>query len=270
MMLRRDGEQSGVANYVNHLLERDLTADGVLDEMLTSMEFRDNVRPRNRLRSLHQSRCDLVQLLPRASRILDLGGTDQADPAGSLVSMGYPYDFDSLTIVDLPHHDRHELYSGSAIVQSVASARGPVSYRYHSMADLSQYRDGEFDLVFSGESIEHVSELDGRTMLEGVFRVLRPGGWFCLDTPNRRVTELELGTKYSNPDHKIEYTHEQLSTMLVAAKFEIVLATGMNYVGKSLMAGTFDGAEMAANWGLFADVENCYLLGYFCRVPRER
>ena len=46
----------------------------------------------------------------------------------------------------------------SAEHPTVASARGPVTYRYQSMTDLSSFADGSFDLVYSGQSIEHVSE----------------------------------------------------------------------------------------------------------------
>ena len=205
-MLRRDGDPAGVANYVQHLVHGTLTPDGVLDEMLTSMELRDNVPYQNRLRSLHLSRCDFVRMLPRARRILDLGGTDLDNRVGSLVAMGYPYAFQQLTIVDLPHGDRHELYQRSDQHERVESHLGPVEYRYHSMADLSDYADASFDMVFSGESIEHITEAEARVMVHEVRRVLEPGGWFCLDTPNRRATEIELGDDYSNPDHKIEYT----------------------------------------------------------------
>ena len=265
IVLQRNGDPPGIRNYVEHLRTGTLGPDGVLDEMLTSMELRQNVPYRNRLRSLHQSRCDFVRMLPRAQRILDLGGTDQDNAAGSLVSMGYPYAFESLTIVDLPHADRHDLYVHSKVVERVQSPLGPVEYRYHSMADLSAYDDASFDLVFSGESIEHITEAEARTMLAEVARVIAPGGWFCLDTPNRRATAVELGDQFCNPDHKIEYTDAQLAQMLVDAGFTIEARYGLSYVGESLAKGEFDPEEVARNHGVFADIEGCYLLAYICR-----
>ena len=267
IMLRRDGDPAGVRNYVDHLVYSTLNADGVLDEMLTSMELRDLVPYQNRLRSLHLSRCDFVRMLPRAERILDLGGTDLDNRDGSLVGMGYPYAFEQLTIVDLPHDDRHDLYKRSDQHERVETRLGPVEYRYHSMADLSAYADASFDMVFSGESIEHITEADAQVMVREVRRVLEPGGWFCLDTPNRRATEIELGDEYSNVDHKIEYTDAQLSALLEAAGFEIVGRYGLAYVGESIAKGTFDGQEQARNHGVYAEIEDCYLLAYVCRVP---
>jgi SAM-dependent methyltransferase len=266
-MLRRDPDPGGLQNYLTVLEEQKLTPDGVLDEILTSMELRE-VPYRNILRSLHQSRCDFVRMLPRAARILDLGGTDQAEDAGALVSMGYPYDFELLTIVDLPGSDRHELYGYMASSPTVGSRCGPVQYRYHSMVDLSPYPDGAFDLVFSGQTIEHITEDEAQKMLAEVRRVLVPGGWFCLDTPNRRVTALQLGADVlSNPDHKLEYTHEHLSGLLRDAGFDVAAAYGLSLAAKSMRNGVFDPDEVAAQHGVYAEIADCYFLAYLCRTP---
>lgn len=268
IILRRDADPLGLANYVTHLESHSLTPDGVLDELITSMELRDRVPYQNVLRSLHQSRCDFVRTLPRAERILDLGGTDQANDAGALVSMGYPYQFKRLTIVDLPGGDRHELYGYMSSSETVGSRCGPVQYRYHSMVDLSPYPDASFDLVFSGQTIEHITEDEAKKMLAEVRRVLVPGGWFCLDTPNRRVTELQLGPDVlSNPDHKLEYTHEHLSGLLHDAGFQIDGAYGLSLANDSLANDEFDITEVAAKHGVYAEIADCYFLAYLCRTP---
>jgi SAM-dependent methyltransferase len=268
VMLRRDPEPEGLTNYVTVLEEHTLSPDGVLDEILTSMELRNDVHYRHILRSLHQSRCDFVRMLPRAARILDLGGTDQAFDAGALVTMGYPYPFELLTIVDLPGAERHELYGRVASSATVESRLGPVQYRYHSMVDLTQYPDTSFDLVFSGQTIEHITEDEAEKMLGEVRRVLVPGGWFCLDTPNRRVTELQLGADVlSNPDHKLEYTHEHLSRLLRDGGFEIVGSYGLSLADESLARGVFDEAEVARKHGVYAEIADCYFLAYTCRTP---
>jgi hypothetical protein len=268
IILRRDPDPHGLENYVTVLEEQKLTTDGVLDELISSMELRVGVPYQNILRSLHQSRCDFVRMLPRARRILDLGGTDQSGDAGALVSMGYPYRFELLTIVDLPGGERHELYGYLASSPTVESRCGPVQYRYHSMVHLSPYPDASFDLVFSGQTIEHITEDEAKKMLAEIRRVLVPGGWFCLDTPNRRVTALQLGADVlSNPDHKLEYTHEHLSALLGEAGFDVVDAFGLSLADESLARGEFDLAEVAANHGVYAEIADCYFLAYMCRTP---
>jgi SAM-dependent methyltransferase len=55
---------------------------------------------------------------------------------------------------------------------------------------LDAFADGTFDLVWSGQSIEHVSREAAERMVREAFRVLVPKGRFCLDTPIRAVTGL--------------------------------------------------------------------------------
>ena len=143
-----------------------------------------------------------------------------------------------------------------------------MQYRYHSMVDLSPYPDASFDLVFSGQTIEHVTADEAEKMLTEIRRVLVPGGWFCLDTPNRRVTALQLGADVlSNPDHKLEYTHEHLSALLREAGFAVVHSYGLNLADESLERAHFDVAEVAAKHGVHAEISDCYVLAYMCRTP---
>jgi SAM-dependent methyltransferase len=264
IMLRRDPDPAAIENYVTKLGDRRITPDEMLDEVLSSMEMRE-LPYTDILRSLHQSRCDFVRMLPRARLVLDLGGTDQAEDAGALVSMGYPYRFDLLTIVDLPGDARHEIYGARTGIDTVGSRCGPVQYRYHSMVDLSAYPDASFDLVFSGQTIEHITEDEARKMLAEVRRVLVPGGWFALDTPNRRITELQYGPEtLSNPDHELEYSHVHLSALLEEAGFTITGVHGLSYAGECLADGHFDEHVVAARHGVYHEIEDCYLLAYIC------
>ena len=80
-------------------------------------------------------------------------------PYGALVLMGYPYPFEEIVIVDLPSEDRHELYQDGQTQTTVDVAGGKVSYRYHSMTDLSSYPSASFDMVYSGESIFSIANL---------------------------------------------------------------------------------------------------------------
>lgn len=265
-VLRRDPDPAGLRNYVDHLVRGTRTHEQVLDELLTSTELRFNVPYLDPLRSLHLSRCDFVRQLPRGRRILDLGGTDLDDPRGALVGMGYPYRFERLVVVDLPHEERHDLYGRGERLQRVDTERGPVEYVYRSMTDLDGFGDAEFDLVWMGQSIEHVTEEAGDRVLADVRRVLEPGGWFCLDTPNGRACRVQQ-EELTNPDHEIEYTHEQLSAKLERAGFEVRAALGLAYVGRSIETGTFDMAELAANHGVYAEIRDCYALAYVCRAP---
>ena len=115
--------------------------------------------------SLHYGRGVFIRSLPWARRILDIGGVALGVPYGALVLMGYPYPFEEIVIVDLPSEDRHELYQDGQTQTTVDVAGGRVSYRYHSMTDLSSYPSASFDMVYSGESIEHITRREAEQVL---------------------------------------------------------------------------------------------------------
>ncbi len=267
IVLSRDPDPVGMEDWTRELRSGALTPDQVVDRMLSSAEFARLGRPRDLVSAMHRSRIAWVRSLPPARRILDLGGASQGNPAGALVDIGWPYEFDELVIVDLPSEERHELFARGPRPDVVDSPLGPVTYRYHSMADLDGYPDDTFDMVFSGQSIEHITESEADKLLAGAFRVLVPGGRLCLDTPNRAVCKLHVGEVLIHPDHKIEYTHPHLSAKLAAAGFEVTEAKGLNLLSASMRAGKFDEDEMLRNVGVFGAPHECYLLAYVARKP---
>jgi ubiquinone/menaquinone biosynthesis C-methylase UbiE len=215
---------------------------------------------------MHVSRSEFVAGLPRADHILDLGGTHQGMADGALVHLGYPYRFARLVVVDLPVEERHEIYQKGSQGATVESELGPVQFAFHSMVDLSAYPDSSFDLVYSGQSIEHVTEAEGDTVMAEVWRVLAPGGWFCLDTPNGPVWRLRSAA-LMNDDHKIEYGAAALQAKLEAHGFEVTEAKGLNLMQRGVAAGVFDEAEASAHPGVFAAIEECLLLALVARKP---
>ncbi|MBW2617442.1 MAG: methyltransferase domain-containing protein [Deltaproteobacteria bacterium] len=265
-ILRRPPDEEGWRYHLTELSAGRLARADVLRNMVQSVEFKsldlDDLGS-----SIHRSRFRWVRSLPRARRILDLGGAARGSRTGALVSMGYPYPFEELVIVDLPLTERHSLYAeGHEPLEKVETHLGPVRYVYTSMADLSVFHDEFFDLVHCGQTIEHVTREEAEVVLAEVKRVLKPGGHFCLDTPNRRATRLS-SEEFIDPDHKVEYHHEELSAMLVRAGFEIQEAKGFNRMSGCFEANRFDAHEAIKNPGLFDDPTECYILAYRCRKP---
>ena len=211
--------------YVKELESGALTPRQLVEWLVDSAEWSHAAPMTEFGPSLHYGRGVFIRSLPRARRILDIGGAAVGDPSGALVLMGYPYPFDELTIVDLPSEDRHALYQDASRPVSVETPQGLVTYRYHSMTDLSSYPSGSFDLVYSGQSIEHVTRRQASSVLSQVRRVLRPGGILALDTPNRRLTRLQQDA-FIDPDHKYEYSHAEMAAMLRGTGFVIERAVG--------------------------------------------
>jgi SAM-dependent methyltransferase len=263
-VLQRRPDPWGRRDFLGRFRSGGLTIEQFGRELLDSPEYERVRATRSLVHSLHHSRCAFVRSLPPARRILDLGGTNLQHEHGAMVTMGYPYRFDELVIVDLLPDDRHPLYNRGGVRSDVASRQGRITYEYHSMADLSRYADQSFDLVYSGQSIEHVPVDVADTVLGEAFRVLRRDGVLALDTPNARVTRLQQD-EYIDPDHKHEYTPEELEEKLTRAGFEITEHKGLNLGLETVTNGRFDLREVAENVGIFSDPGSCYLLALICR-----
>jgi SAM-dependent methyltransferase len=266
ILLNRKPDKKGFQHYQELLRSGEISPRAFVESLMTSDEFRNKFYFENHLVSLHYSRCQFIKMLPEASKILDLGGASHHDERGALVNMGYPYKFEELVIVDLPSEEDQGVSGQRKQLDIVRTELGSVRYQYHSMTDLSSYADESFDMVMSGQSIEHLDEKQGDQMIQEIFRVLRPGGYFCLDTPNGVACRLQQ-EDFINVNHKIEYTHEQLSKKLKRAGFEIREAKGLNYMGESFQKGEFSHQEVAKNIGIYENIKNCYLLAYICQKP---
>jgi predicted SAM-dependent methyltransferase len=265
IILQRGVDPVGYDHFLPKLERKEITRVALVKTLFDSDEFRERCIMLSQV--LHQSRRQLVCQLPKAETIVDLGGTCLEREEGALFVMGYPYPFKSLSIVDLPAGKRHKWYadSGTEHRKIVQTPLGPVYYVYTSMVDLSAFKNDSVDMVYSGQSIEHVTRGEADQVCREAWRVLKPGGWFCLDTPNRALTRIQFPRRFINPDHKYEYTHPELSGLLQQSGFCIQEAKGLVLLQESVRRGKFLESEFRKREGIYDDIENCYLLYYRCR-----
>src|SRR5262245_25815245 len=268
-VLGRDPDARGFDYYHRELAAGRLSRAVLLARLARSWEYRRTrgMPPPQLLTALHRSRVAMVRRLPPADVIVDLGGASQGHPEGALVVMGYPHVFRTLTIVEPPRRRRHRIYH-KVCDDSTAPVRvgaGEVRYLFRSMSDLAPIASESVDLVFCGQAIEHVAREDAGRVFDEVRRVLRSGGSFCFDTPNRAITRIEVGEhRFINPDHRHEYTHGELVELLIHHGFNIAETKGLNHMPRSARTRRFEREEMAANTGIFDEADECYLLYFHC------
>ncbi|MEM0979404.1 MAG: methyltransferase domain-containing protein [Cyanobacteria bacterium P01_H01_bin.58] len=216
--------------------------------------------------SHHQARLELVQKsLPPAVRILDLGGGAGNNPAGSLLAMGYAHQPERIDIIDLPNEERFFKSSLTSIQHHSTPEGTQVHYHYTSMTNLAAFPDATFDLVWSGQSIEHITPAETNAVAQEVYRVLKPGASFCLDTPNRKLTRLQVKQDFVHPEHKIEYTPDGLRDVLVAAGFSMVEQKAVSPMPISYRIGRFNRLELIHSTSLNSHADEGYSFYLHCQ-----
>jgi len=189
-----------------------------------------------------------------------LGGAAIGSPEGALLAMGYPHKPHQISIIDLPPDERLYGPRGAEAANTYVTVDGiHVDYHYSSMTDMSPFADNSIDLVWSGESIEHISEVEGDLVCQEAYRILKPGGYFCLDTPNAALTRIKSPDEFIHPEHQKEYLVSELRDKLARCGFEVVEEKGLCAMLNTLQTGQFDHRELACNISVSDHAESGYL-----------
>lgn len=266
--LHRKPDDDGRRTYLALLRNNHLSRLGVLRGIMHSTEFYQRaIFVRLPAEALHAARVALVQHhIPPAQEIVDLGGASVHDARGALLLMGYPYTPRQITIVDLPVAERLGQWDATAEPGAFVTPEGvQIRYLYRSLADLAPIPDASVDLVYSGESIEHVRETDADRAIQEAWRVLKSGGYLCLDTPNRALTVLHAPTGWTHPEHQKEYFVHELVDKVERQGFVITAAKSICPLPQSLAHGAIDWREMVHNSWVGEKPEEGYLFFLQCR-----
>ena len=232
--------------------------------ILLSKDGLDTLSPRAsnlHLFLMHNARLKMVRhLLPAGDVILDLGGAN-----APLHRMGYRHHYSKIVLIDLPIEGRHKDFQ-----VELDDGDGKVFLRYEDMTNLYGIESGSVDLVWSGQSIEHVTEEQGFRMCSEALRVLKPGGRFCLDTPNRLITELHaatVGGGFVHPDHKIEYTPDHLRRVLRDSGFDIKEEWGVCEMPLTAITRSFSYDDFVIGGAITKNINDAYIQFFHCEKP---
>ena len=122
-------------------------------------------------------------LAPRSGRLLELGCG-----AGNMTRWFLDRGFDACGIDISP----------TAIAwarESMAAEATAPRFDIGNVVDLHAYEDDSFDFVFDGHCLHCIIGDDRASMLANVRRILRPGGYFLVDTMCKPVDPSTLGAE---------------------------------------------------------------------------
>ncbi len=160
---------------------------------------------------LQTVRQHIIQLVKQNSSnkkvidVLDVGGRKSPYTIGVAAN---------ITLLDVPQEAgiKEDLHLGftTAILATIQKKRSNIKDMLIQDMTQSTLEDASYDAVVSVEVIEHVEEDD--LFVKNIAKVIKPGGWAYLTTPNGDYIKNEGPGK--NPDHVRHYTKEQLQTLL--------------------------------------------------------
>lgn len=139
-------------------------------------------------------------------RLLDIGG--RSSPYTTCLKA-------RITLLDLPRESevQEDLALGidQQVLANVRRRRSNIDGVILEDMCRSTLADDSFDAAVAVEVLEHVPDDSG--FLAQIARVVRPGGWFYLTTPNGEWVKHE---ETDNPDHLRHYTRAELTALLEA------------------------------------------------------
>ena len=93
----------------------------------------------------------------------------------------------------------------------------------NTAGNMEDIQSRSVDLVFAGQTIEHLWADELIAFILECTRVLLPGGRFILDSPNEEVTD---AIKWNHPEHTIELRPSDAEALLKAAGFDVIKTVG--------------------------------------------
>jgi SAM-dependent methyltransferase len=99
-----------------------------------------------------------------------------------------------------------------------------VEWLARTLGDLTPVADSSVDLVYAGQTIEHLWPEDVAGFLLEAHRVLKPDGRIVLDSPNRRIS---TAITWLQPEHTVEFTVSEIKELLACAGFSDIEIRGV-------------------------------------------
>ena len=158
---------------------------------------------------LHDSRSVFLREMPRIS--------------GTMVSAGcsgtWYFEWIDRAYGTVERHIGLEFY-----VEKPSDLPDKIEWIANTVSDMSDVADASCDLVFSGQNLEHLWPEEVAGFFTEAARVIKPGGYLVVDSPNRALT---TPFNWSHPEHTVELTIEEARSLFELAGFEVTSVKGI-------------------------------------------
>ena len=268
VLFDREADASALEHYGSRLEDGTMERKDIVRVLMDSQEFRERFKPSfgERLNTL-RARCQ--ETLPRGGIVVDVAGVRAGDPRGGLLAMGFPHR-PARTIVTgrLP-----ESMTGApedfAATHCIYCDHGTIEYTDASPFDFSSLPEAGVDLVWAGDSVQRWTSEELQGVLKSAMRVLRPGGVIAFDTPNAVVARIQSPGAPLSPDHRHEYTPDELAGFVKEAGFEVAEVRAVGTMPRSCQTRVFRPDEIYDDPTGTPDPATGYFFFLAARKPEE-
>lgn len=141
-----------------------------------------------------------------------ISGFDKYRQTNKLLDVG----FGAGTILKAAREKKWDVFGVEVSKPAIEYAKSQGFEVFHGELQKAPYPENSFDVVTASEIIEHLS--DTKSVLQGVFRILRPGGLFWATSPSARgLTYQAIGLSWTNvapPEHIQLFSKQGINKML--------------------------------------------------------
>jgi SAM-dependent methyltransferase len=249
-ILKRKVDPSGLAHWQQIINEGKFTHKMLISALTHSPEFAQLERPFWRIQ--HEARLHWVGKLELFERVFDIGGSSPNIPEGALIELGYRHRPKEIVVFDLPEEQQYWGKPKFPQDREYAFDWGKLWYAHGRVESIKEHTgldDLRFDLVFMGQTFEHIYREKMPDVLSWVRDHLTPTGKFIFDTPNRLVTKLHFPDQFIDEDHKHEYTPTEAIELLASCGLKVVKSTALVSMPESLREGRFIQTEADGCYG---------------------
>jgi SAM-dependent methyltransferase len=269
-LLYREIDASTQDAFMTAIADKKFSINKLIWRVIRSKEYDDPERNPPTSSQLHMARIKWVKTLPAAKRLLDIGGSSPTLAEGALIELGYAHRPDKLIIFDKPPNEQFWGKPNYSQDKDNILNWGDIQYMHGYAEDIlshAELQDQKFDIVFMGQVVEHIYEDKLHDVLVWIKNHLTEAGTLYFDTPNRLLTRLETGAdKYIDPDHKKEYTPDEMKIIIEAAGFQMVEAWGIVDMPLSLKVNAFEHRDFYESQALTSNPHTAYCFAMACRA----
>jgi SAM-dependent methyltransferase len=270
VLLQRQVDPVGMNYWMEKIQSRTFKHKELLDALWNSPEFIMHYKvPFSDI--LHKGRQHWCGSLEKFDYVFDIGGSSPNLATGALIELGYSHRPKAITIFDLPEDKQYWGKPKFSQDKDYHFEWGTVQYVHGFVEDIDdheQLKEKKFDLVFMGQTIEHIQKDKLPLVLNWIREHLNDGGKFIFDTPNRDITKIQSPTKYIDEDHKYEYTPAEMEALLNENRFNVVKKTGILDMPDTLISQKFNPLEVYERSLINNAPESSYVFAFEC-VPSK-